>query len=175
MYVANSDSNTVSVISGSTNSVISSILVGRDPISIAYVPPSNKLYVTNAGSNDVYVINGATNKVIKNIPVGSVPIGITYNPSNNDAYVANIDDSTVSIIDTSSDSVIGTIPVKSIHPSPTMSQPMFPTYDGTNAGMYVGGASQVSVINTATNADVKDMGLPTPTSDSRAWGLVHRY
>src|SRR4030095_15449240 len=48
MYVANSESSTVSVISGSSNSVVSSILVGRHPISIAYIPPSNKLYVTNA-------------------------------------------------------------------------------------------------------------------------------
>jgi YVTN family beta-propeller protein len=174
MYVANSDSNTVSVISGSTNSVLSSILVGRDPISIAYVPTSNKLYVTNAGSDDVYVINGATNKVIKAIPVGSVPLGIAYNPSNNDAYVANADDGTVSIIDTSSDSVIGTIPLKSRLPPPTESQPMFPTYDGTNAGIYVGGgAPQVSVINTATNADIRDMALPPPISDSEPWGLVH--
>ena len=73
MYVANADSSTVSVISGSTDSVIATILVGRVPVGIAYAPPNNKLYVTNIDSNDVYVINGATNKVIKNIPVGNLP------------------------------------------------------------------------------------------------------
>jgi len=79
-YVANIGSSTVSVISGSTDSVIANILVGRQPVWIAYAPPNNKLYVTNFGSNDVYVINGATNKVIKNIPVGNGPYGIAYSP-----------------------------------------------------------------------------------------------
>jgi YVTN family beta-propeller protein len=171
IYVVNSGSSTVSVISSSTNTVISSVLVGRNPISIAYVPPSNKLYVTNAGSNDVTVINGATNKVIKNIHVESVPVGVAYNPSNNDAYVINAGNSTVSVIDTSNDSVIGTIPVESVLPTP--SQPLFLTYDSTNAGMYLGGISQISVINTATNADIKDVQLPSPVSDTTAWGLVH--
>lgn len=90
MYVANVESSTISVISGSTDSVIANILVGRMPIAIAYAPPNNKLYVTNLDSNDVYVINGATNKVIKNIPVGNSPAGIAYNPSNNDAYVVTL-------------------------------------------------------------------------------------
>jgi YVTN family beta-propeller protein len=75
MYVTNVLSSTVSFISGSTDSVIASILVGNTPAVIAYAPPNNKLYVSNAGSDDVYVINGATNKVTKNIPVGNFPIG----------------------------------------------------------------------------------------------------
>jgi YVTN family beta-propeller protein len=64
-YVSNRGSSTVSVISGSTDSVIANILVGRQPVWIAYAPPNNKLYVTNFGSDDVYVINGATNKSSK--------------------------------------------------------------------------------------------------------------
>ena len=80
MYVVNLYSSTVSVIDSSTDSVTSSILVGRGPQGIAYAS-SNKLYVTNAGSGDVYVINGTINKVIKKIPVGNNPWGIAYNPS----------------------------------------------------------------------------------------------
>jgi YVTN family beta-propeller protein len=173
MYVANTESSTVSVISGSSNSVISSILVGRFPVSIAYVPPSNKLYVTNAESNDVTVINGATNKVIRSIPVGGLPIGIAYNPSNNDAYVVNNRNNTVSIIDTSIDTVIETIPLDSVLPPPSIFEPLFVAYDSINGGMYVSGRPQVSVINSATNADVKDVRMPPPVADSAAWGLVH--
>ena len=119
MYVANLGSSTVSVISGSTDSVIASILVGNTPAFIAHAPPNNKLYVSNAGSNDVYVINGATNKVVKDIPVDQRPIGIAYNPANNDVYVVNFVNDTISVIDTSIDSVIDTIPlnrVPSSHP-----------------------------------------------------------
>ena len=173
MYVANTESGTVSVISGSSNSVISSILVGREPISIAYAPPSNKLYVVNALSNDVTVINGATNKVIKNIPVQNYPVGISYNPSNNDAYIVNLENNTISIIDTSIDSVIGTIPLENIPPPPTPNSHLFLTYDSTNGGMYAGGGDQVSVVNSATNADVKDVRIPPPLANSVVYGLVH--
>ena len=39
--------------------------------------------------------------------------------------------------------------------------------------MYVGGTGQVSVINTVTNADVKDLPMPTPVQDSGATGLAY--
>jgi YVTN family beta-propeller protein len=46
IYVTNYFSSTVSVISGSTNSVIDTILVGRGPIWLEYVPSNNQIYVT---------------------------------------------------------------------------------------------------------------------------------
>ncbi len=129
MYIANVGSSTVSVISGSTDSVIASILIGKIPAFIAYAPPNNKLYVSNAGSNDVYMINGATNKVIKDIPVGNFPIGIAYNPSNNDAYMVNYRNDTISVIDTSTDSVIDSIPLDSVLPPPRIFGPYSITYE----------------------------------------------
>ena len=173
MYVANFGSSTVSVISGSTDSVIATILVGRFPIWIAYAPPNNKLYVTNLGSNDVYVINGATNKVIKNIPVGNGPFGIAYNPSNNNVYVANSLDGTVSVINTSTDTVVSTIELLNVV-SPSTAEPYAPAYSSANGGaMYVGGDGQVSVINSVSNADVKDSSMPPPDQDSEATGLAY--
>jgi YVTN family beta-propeller protein len=173
MYVTNYLSSTVSVISSSSDSVIASILVGRNPTSIVYAPPNNKLYVTNAGSADVYVINGATNKVIKNIPVDDSPVGTSYNPSNNDVYVVGNANNTVSVLDTSTDSVIDTIRLDSVLPPPSFLNPVFLAYDRTNGGMYVGAQPQVSVINTATNTDIKDTRMPTPFADSQAAQLVH--
>lgn len=174
MYVANVGSSTVSVISDTSDSVIATILVGRAPISIAYSPPNNKLYVTNLLSDDVYVINGATNKVIKNIPVGDTPFGIAFSPSNNNVYVVNNGDDTISVINTSTDSVIGTILLDSLLPPPSNVSPVFLTYDRTNVGIYVGGIPQVSIVNTATNADVKEMRLPPPILDSETTaGLAH--
>jgi YVTN family beta-propeller protein len=174
MYIANLFSSTVSVISGSTDSVIASILVGRNPNSIAYVP-SNKLYVTNALSNDVTVINGATNKVVNNIPVGIAPVGIAYNPSNNNVYAVNNIIGTISVIDSSIDSVIDTIPLDSVLSPPSTVGPFSLAYDRINGGMYVGalGPPQVSVINTASNADVKDLPMPSPASDSMVTGVAY--
>ena len=174
MYVANLDSSTISVISGSTDSVIATILVGRAPVWIAYAPPNNKLYVTNLDSNDVYVINGATNKVIKNIPVGNRPFGIAYNPSNNNVYVANYGDGTVSVINTSSDTVVSTIGlVNIVSPPPSITAPIFFTYYPANVAMYVSATGQVSVINSVSNADVKDSRMPPPDQGSQATGLAY--
>jgi len=57
MYVANADSSTVSVISGSTNSVIATIPTGSVPVGIAYNSNNGHIYVTNFGSNTVSVIH----------------------------------------------------------------------------------------------------------------------
>ena len=59
-YVANADSNTVSVIDGKTNTVISNITVGRSPVAVSVNPSTNIAYVANADSI-VFVIDGKTN------------------------------------------------------------------------------------------------------------------
>src|SRR4029079_10197788 len=69
MYVANHDSNTVSVIDGKTNAVIGSpIPVGDRPVGIAFNEDNGDMYVTNSGSTTVSsgtvsVIDGQTNTV----------------------------------------------------------------------------------------------------------------
>src|SRR5258708_1369546 len=56
IYVANSHSNSVSVIDGATNTVTATIAVGTLPKGVAVDPATNTVYVTNAGSNSVSVI-----------------------------------------------------------------------------------------------------------------------
>jgi YVTN family beta-propeller protein len=56
MYVANSGSNTVSVINPVTNTVVATIPVGATPFGIAFNPDNGFLYVTNQGGNTVSVI-----------------------------------------------------------------------------------------------------------------------
>ncbi|HEY6536076.1 MAG TPA: hypothetical protein VIY08_09845 [Candidatus Nitrosocosmicus sp.] len=56
MYVANSKSNTVSVIN-SSNSVVTTINVGNGPAGVAYDPDNHEMYVTNELSNTVSVID----------------------------------------------------------------------------------------------------------------------
>ncbi len=72
-YVANSDSNTVSVISGRTNTVTTTIPVGNFLQGVAADTKTNTIYVTNAGTNRVSVINGQTNTVTATIPRGHLP------------------------------------------------------------------------------------------------------
>jgi YVTN family beta-propeller protein len=56
IYVANAGSNTVSVIDGTTNTVVATVTVGTTPFGVAVNPTTNRIYVTNSGSNTVSVI-----------------------------------------------------------------------------------------------------------------------
>ena len=78
-YVVNTRAGTVSVINTATNTVIATIPVGVEPVTVAVTPDSTRAYVTNSASASVSVINTATNTVIATIPVGN-PRGIDVAP-----------------------------------------------------------------------------------------------
>src|SRR5205807_5552695 len=59
IYVTNAGSNSVSVISGSTKSVIDTINVGANPDGIAFDSINGDIYVANGGSNTVSIIDGS--------------------------------------------------------------------------------------------------------------------
>ena len=68
IYVANSAANTISVIDGTTENVVSTIQVrGDNPRGIVVNPNTNLIYVANALSGTVSVINGMTNNVMARI------------------------------------------------------------------------------------------------------------
>ena len=56
IYVANVFGNTVSVISGETNTVVATIRVGFRPFAIAANPKPSRAYVANGESNTVSVL-----------------------------------------------------------------------------------------------------------------------
>ncbi len=72
-YVTNHNSDNVSVIDTTTNSVVATIGVGDDPIGVAALPDGSRVYVANAGSDNVSVIDTATNSVVATIGVGDDP------------------------------------------------------------------------------------------------------
>ena len=101
IYVANTGSNTVSVIDGKTNNVTSDIskAIGKNPREIDVNPKTDKIYVANTGSNTVSVIDGKTNNVVKTVLVGKSPFSIAVDENTNNVYVANKDSNTISVID----------------------------------------------------------------------------
>ena len=64
IYVANTNSNNVSVIESSSNTVISTVDVGDGPSALAFNPSNNNIYVTNPVSDDVSVIETTGSKPI---------------------------------------------------------------------------------------------------------------
>jgi YVTN family beta-propeller protein len=74
IYVANSAANTISVIDGTTESVVRTIQVrGDNPRGIGVNPNTNIIYVANALSGTVSVINGMTNNVMARISFNISP------------------------------------------------------------------------------------------------------
>ena len=98
MYVTNYDSDTVSIIDGSTNTIVDTITVGEEPFGIEYNSKNNNIYAIIRGPTHVSVIDSSTNEVIKTISVGQSPWSIASNPSNNYLYVTNAGLNSVSII-----------------------------------------------------------------------------
>ena len=65
LYVG--DQNAVKVISDSSNSVIKTIPVGKNPIGVIYDPSNNMIYVANDDNASVSVLSAATDSVIATI------------------------------------------------------------------------------------------------------------
>jgi YVTN family beta-propeller protein len=80
IYVANFNSNDVTVIDGATYAVIATIPVGTNPNGVGVNPLTNRIFVTNQDDNTVSVINGVTNTVIATVPVGAHPFAVGVNP-----------------------------------------------------------------------------------------------
>src|SRR6476620_9485427 len=111
VYVTNEFSNTLSVISGVTDSKADTVSVGSFPYGVSVNPFNDRVYVTNRGSNTVSVIDGPTSTKLSNISVGNSPVGIAVNPSSNWIYVTNINSGTVSVMDGITNKVTDTITV----------------------------------------------------------------
>ena len=111
IYVSNFGDNTVSIINGGDNSIISTISIGNAPYGISINEDTNKIYIANQNDNSVSIIDGLTNTLINTITVESRPIQITVNSNTNKIYVVNQDSNTVSVIDGSTDAAINSISV----------------------------------------------------------------
>jgi YVTN family beta-propeller protein len=115
VYVTNRGSNSVSVIDGSTNSILYNISVEKSPVGIAVNPSASWIYVTNLDSRSISVIDGITNTVDKTIRLGpeGIPYGIAVNPLTNRVYVTDIGSNSVHVIDGVTNEVISSIQVGS--------------------------------------------------------------
>jgi YVTN family beta-propeller protein len=76
VYVTTGFGNTVTVIDGTTNNVITSIntILQFTPFGVSVHPDGSKVYVAIMESNTVLVIDTAINGIISTIPVGSQPV-----------------------------------------------------------------------------------------------------
>jgi YVTN family beta-propeller protein len=109
VYVANSGSLSVTVLSGDTRETLATITLPSRPWNIALNQRTGRVYVTTAESA-VTVIDTTTNAVAATVPLPSRPWGIAINHRANRVYVAT-SDASVAVIDGERDAVTASIPV----------------------------------------------------------------
>src|SRR5438132_503978 len=162
VYVANSVSNSVSLISGTT--VVATIPVGGNPRGVAYDGGNGYIYVANCDLNAVNVIDGIA--VVATVPVGTCPYAVAYDSLNGYVYVTNYADfirGNVTVI--SGTTVVAWIPVGEY--------PDAVAYDSGNGCVYVARyySDTVSVICAAAQLSLvtfTETGLPSGTS----WSVI---
>jgi YVTN family beta-propeller protein len=111
IYVANLNSNNVSVIDGNTDTVIATVSVGNSPVDVGVNSVTNMIYVPNSGDNTVSVIDGASNTVVATIGGLSVPFRLGVNTETNQIFVSNFNSNTVSVFSGKDNTLVATVPV----------------------------------------------------------------
>lgn len=93
----------VTVINGTTNDVIATILTRNGTGGEAYDPVTGDVYVTqryngSTSERSVTVISGTTDRIVGSLPSQQAPIGVTYGDFNHELYVADSATGNVSLL-----------------------------------------------------------------------------
>jgi len=145
LFVADNNTNDVTVIDTTTNQVIKTIPVGSVAADVAATPDGKTVWVSNFGDGTVQPIDVATLTAGTPIKVGSQPERLAVSPDGSQLWVANQGDGTVSDIDLTTNTVTHTITVGAAPFGVAV------TPDSSKVYVTNGGASSVSVIDAATD------------------------
>jgi YVTN family beta-propeller protein len=112
VYIANTGSNTVSVLNTDNDTIARTIALppGSKPIDVAANPNGRYLYTADGGSNRVSVIDTRANRVVASVRVGTQPLSVAAAPDGKTVYAANSGSGDVSVIDARTNSVVRAIP-----------------------------------------------------------------
>jgi len=136
----------VTIVSGATNTVTGTVIVGGNPWFPTVDSLNGDVYVPNSVSNNVSVISGTTGSLLATIPVGNDPTEVTFDPMNGNLYVSDQNGTessgSISVISGVLNQVIATVALDFLSGSVL----------GPNGTIYVGGGNHLSVISGTTNS-----------------------
>ena len=121
----------ISVIDGSSNTVVSNIQVGQSAQTPTYDPSNGYLYVANTADFTLDVISTATNAVV-NVIRAPDPLAPAFDPGNRNLYLPcpALPSGSLEVISSANDSVVATIPITKVYALP-------PAYDPMNGDLYL--------------------------------------
>lgn len=88
-YLVNSASGTVTVINTLDGTVVSTIPVGANPVSVVVKADGKAAYVADAAGRSLTVIDTATNTVKRQIALSFTPTTLAISPSGGAVYIGN--------------------------------------------------------------------------------------
>jgi YVTN family beta-propeller protein len=156
LYVANYNSDSMTVIDGATNQVVGApVPTGAEsgPWMTAVTPDGKTVYTVGWDSGNLIGIDTATKQISgPPVPIGIHAWGIAITPDGTRAYIAT-GSGTVAAVNLQTRQVIGA-------PTPVCAAPnaVIITPDGSRA--YVVCADSIPIIDTATNQVVGSVALP---------------
>jgi YVTN family beta-propeller protein len=129
LYVANTTSNSVSVIDTFNNFLVALVDVGVDPVTVAIRPGANELWVSNHVSDTVSVIDIAPGSPTENRVIDTLqdvdaqgvtqfdePTGIAFTANGATAFVALSSRNQIAVIDATARTVSSRIQVRAQEP-----------------------------------------------------------
>jgi YVTN family beta-propeller protein len=118
VYVADRDADTLWVVNGQNNTVVTSLAGLESPIAVAVNEAQNRVYVLDGGDDTLLVIDGNTNKIVQNIqlPMNPVAMALDDNITPAQIYVTGDCPSGGGCVGTSSGVMVVSDPVDPIGP-----------------------------------------------------------
>ncbi len=154
LYVANTNSSSVSVIDGSTNKVVATVAVSADPIEVGYDAVNDEVYVLSQSTHEVTILSSA-NEIVDTISVDADPIVGMIAPTGN-VYVTShgtngVGPGKVAVINATTNDVTNLA---------VGDEAEAPYYDPANGDVYVGNlvSDSLTVITTALKVKTIDFG-----------------
>jgi YVTN family beta-propeller protein len=143
-YITSQNSNNVSVINRSINTVSNQIALGNNSYAVAVTPDGKKAYITGNTSSNLQIINTQTNSISSTLSIAS-SYGVAVSPDGTKVYVCSSSSNIISVIYTSTDTVSTTITVGS--------GPYGVAFSPTETKAYVcnNTTGSISVINTSND------------------------
>ncbi|MBB3073066.1 YVTN family beta-propeller protein [Paenibacillus baekrokdamisoli] len=106
LYVANGDTNSVSIIDAKSRKVLKEIAVGKEPRELSLSNDGKTLYVTCRYADSVEWVDIKAGKVLGTVKTGIEPFGIVSSPGGERLYVTNYRSGTVTVIDAEKRTII---------------------------------------------------------------------
>ncbi|WP_395311089.1 M4 family metallopeptidase [Mycobacterium sp. AMU20-3851] len=88
-YLVDSTAGTVTVVNTLDGTVLSTIPVGRNPVSVVVKADGKAVYVANADDRSISVIDTATNTVKRQVTLSFTPTTLAITPSGSTVYIGN--------------------------------------------------------------------------------------